>query len=137
MDREAKIHAIESSFAIFIRRYRRKINELQGDTLTGHEFLFLKFLYKHHQGTASKIAKTFEVSPSYATTVIDKLIRSGYVMRRRSESDRRIVRLSVTDQGAALYQKLNAVRKEYVRQIFCELSDEELNQLVQLITRLI
>nr|WP_283163346.1 MarR family transcriptional regulator [Sporolactobacillus mangiferae] len=113
------------------------MNELQGSPLTAHEFSFLSYLYKHHQETSSKIAKKFEVSPSYATTVIDKLIRCGYVARKRSETDRRIVLLTVTSEGAALYQKLNVVRKNYLHKVFQEFDDEELAQLSELIAKLI
>ncbi|MET1249364.1 MarR family transcriptional regulator [Sporolactobacillus sp. STCC-11] len=137
MDREAKIHTIENNLAILIRRFKRTMNDFQGSPLTAHEFSFLYYLNKHHKETASNIAKKFEVSPSYATTVIDKLIRSGYVERKRSETDRRIVFLTVTDEGHSLYQKLNVLRRDYLRKVFQEFDDEELSQLEILIAKLI
>ncbi|BBN97733.1 MarR family winged helix-turn-helix transcriptional regulator [Sporolactobacillus terrae] len=136
-DREAKIHEIENSFAIVIRRFRRTINELQGSELTAHEFSFLSHLYRHDRETSSRIAKKFDVSPSYATTVIDKLIRCGYVMRQRSKTDRRKVRLTVTEKGIALYHQLICIRENYMRQVFSDFDDQELNQLSELIAKLV
>ncbi|MCI1858934.1 MAG: MarR family transcriptional regulator [Sporolactobacillus sp.] len=95
------------------------------------------YLCKHRQETASNIAKKMEISPSYATTVIDKLIRRGYVRRQRSETDRRIVRLTPTDEGRALYQKLYHLRKNYLYQTFQVFTDEELDQLAKLMDKLV
>ncbi|WP_353948611.1 MarR family transcriptional regulator [Sporolactobacillus sp. Y61] len=136
-DRESRIHTIESQFAIFIRRYRRSMNELQSSELTAHEFSFLSHLHRHGQETSSHIAKAFDVSPSYATTVIDKLIRCGYVIRQRSKRDRRKVLLTVTEDGVALYYQLRSVREDYMRKVFHKLNDQELNQLSDLIAKLI
>ncbi|MCO7127267.1 MarR family transcriptional regulator [Sporolactobacillus shoreicorticis] len=122
---------------IFVRRYKRAMNELRDSPLTGHEFSFLSYLYKHHRETASKIAKKFEVSPSYATTVIDKLIRCGYVARKRSETDRRVIRLTVTDEGIILYRQLSDIRRAYLHKVFQEFDDAELEQLSNLIAKLI
>nr|WP_290443497.1 MarR family transcriptional regulator [Sporolactobacillus kofuensis] len=119
-----------------IRRYRRTINDLLGSELTAHEFFFLSCLYKNQPETASAIAKRLEVSPSYATNVVDKLIRKNYVARKRSESDRRIIQLTVTAEGNALYQKLSAVRREYANEMFKEINDEELEQLSMLLGKL-
>ncbi|CAM3045986.1 MarR family winged helix-turn-helix transcriptional regulator [Sporolactobacillus spathodeae] len=134
--REATIEQIEHALAIMIRRFKKSINENHTSNITAHEYVFLSCLFKKQQETASGLAKQFEVTPSYATIVVDKLIRSGYVQRRRSTTDRRIVELTVTDKGVKTYEALSVVRRQVLQQVFGKLNDDELMQMLQLVAKL-
>ncbi|MFT8871485.1 MAG: MarR family transcriptional regulator [Sporolactobacillus sp.] len=135
--RELAMLKIERELAILIRRFRKDINGVHSDKITGHEFMFLKILSKGEFQTASAIAKEFEVSPSYATIVIDKLIRQHLVSRQRSTSDRRIVELTVTSHGNELLSELGRVRREYMYKVFGKINDDELEHLAALLDKLI
>ncbi|MFT8317892.1 MAG: MarR family transcriptional regulator [Sporolactobacillus sp.] len=136
-DRDKLIAKVESNFSLLIRRFRRDINEVHGDVISAQEYLFLSCLSKHEPETASGLAKHFDVSPSYTTIVVDKLIRNGWVDRRRSQTDRRIVELTMTADGTGMVEKIGAVRREFMHQIFDPISDQELSALVQLTSKLI
>lgn len=53
----------------------------------------------------SGLAKAMSVHQSTASNLIEKLETSGLVIRSRSQQDRRVVHLSLTDQGRALLAK--------------------------------
>ena len=51
---------------------------------------------------ASEVADRAWSSPGTLTSVVNTLVRDGFVERRADEADRRIVRLYLTDQGRAV-----------------------------------
>jgi DNA-binding MarR family transcriptional regulator len=51
---------------------------------------------------ASEVADRAWSSPGTQTSVVNTLVRDGFVERRADETDRRVVRLYITDQGRAV-----------------------------------
>jgi DNA-binding MarR family transcriptional regulator len=62
---------------------------------------------------------------STATTVVDRLVNQGLVLRERVEENRRIVRLGLTDAGRDLYRRLNAMQTANCRAMLNALSPDE------------
>ena len=58
---------------------------------------------------SSEVASRGWSSPGTVTSVVDTLVRDGYVERRRDEDDRRVVRLYVTDRGRRKVDEAGAV----------------------------
>lgn len=54
------------------------------------------------EATAGELAKAAELSPASVSTMLDNLERDGIVERTRSESDRRVVVVTLTESGRAL-----------------------------------
>jgi len=52
----------------------------------------------------SNTAKDLKITSGTLTTAIDNLIKKGYVERRRSDSDRRVVMIKLTDKGSRAYK---------------------------------
>jgi len=52
----------------------------------------------------SNTAKDLKITSGTLTTAIDNLIKKGYVERRRSNSDRRVVMIKLTDRGTEAYK---------------------------------
>jgi DNA-binding MarR family transcriptional regulator len=51
---------------------------------------------------ASEVADRAWSSPGTLTSVVNTLVRDGFVERRADDSDRRVVRLYITGQGRAV-----------------------------------
>jgi DNA-binding MarR family transcriptional regulator len=58
---------------------------------------------------SSEVASRGWSTPGTVTTVVDTLVRDGYVERRRDDDDRRVVRLYVTDKGRQKADEAGAV----------------------------
>ena len=54
---------------------------------------------------SSEVAARGWWTPGTVTSVVDTLVRDGYVERRRDERDRRVVRLHLTERGRAKAQQ--------------------------------
>jgi len=52
----------------------------------------------------SNTAKDLKITSGTLTTAIDNLIKKGYVERRRSDTDRRVVKIKLTQKGAEAFK---------------------------------
>lgn len=75
--------------------------------------------------TMSEIASKLDITMGTLTTAIDKLIKKGYVERSRSEVDRRIVNVSLTNKGKLAYRIHEKFHLDMVKEIMNDFSDEE------------
>jgi DNA-binding MarR family transcriptional regulator len=69
------------------------------------------------------------------TRLIDRLEQAGWVRRRRSEEDRRMVFIAITPSGLDLLTALDPLVEELHRSQMAHLSDAELREIVALMTR--
>jgi DNA-binding MarR family transcriptional regulator len=57
--------------------------------------------------TMSETAATLGITTGTLTVAIDRLVRKGYVERKRDASDRRVVRIELTRKGKLAYRMHN------------------------------
>lgn len=62
----------------------------------------LRILMSQDGLKASEVADRVWSSPGTLTSVVNTLVRDGFVQRRADAADRRVVRLYITDQGRAV-----------------------------------
>ena len=67
---------------------------------------------------SSDVAARGGSSPGTLTSVVNTLVREGYVERRSDEGDRRVVRLFVTDEGRKVCQDYIALAGPHWRDAF-------------------
>ena len=102
---------------IFSRVFRngRKLieRELEKIGIKPTELRVLFSLSKDHDTTMNSLATENDVTGPWITGVVDELEKKGYVTKVRSATDRRIIKVSITDygnealaQGIKVYNKL-------------------------------
>ncbi|MGA2802856.1 MAG: MarR family transcriptional regulator [Acidimicrobiales bacterium] len=97
--------------------------------ITGHQLSVLTYL-RGQSVTMRELAKELDVGESAATAVVDRLVRQGLVVRCDDPSDRRVVRLALSDTGESLVTKLHATACKKAAGLLMSLSDDQLAQLV-------
>lgn len=80
--------------------------------------------------TMTEIAQMLNVTLGTLTTGINKLIRKGYVERNRTEEDRRIVLINLTEKGKTAYKRHEEFHKEMVHNSVNDLTENEMEILV-------
>lgn len=65
--------------------------------------------------TMGEIAHDLRITVGTLTTAINKLIKKGYVERKRIEEDRRVVLVSLTDAGKEVYNKHYIFHEEMIK----------------------
>ena len=136
---ELRKNLIEDSlnnFRDIIKLFRHDMNRKFEEFIPNNEFAVLKILDKHNHQMVSQIANLLNVSNSHITSVSEKLINKGMAVRARSETDRRIVYLSITEDGKRMAAAMNALTQQYFQEKFAEFTEGEINMLNQLLRKL-
>ncbi|MDO4188518.1 MAG: MarR family transcriptional regulator [Lachnospiraceae bacterium] len=84
----------------------------------------------------SEIAKSLNVTPGTMTVNIDNLEKKGYVIRTRSESDKRVVFISLTDRGKQAFFHHRDFHKKMIKSAVANLTDDERDALMRCLTKL-
>jgi DNA-binding MarR family transcriptional regulator len=79
------------------------------------------------------LADQLDVVPRSATSMIDALESAGLVDRRPDASDRRSIRLTVTDAGRGLLDRMHALRVAKGEELFGKLTEPEQQELARML----
>lgn len=91
-------------------------------------------MYQEH--TTSEVAKKISITVGTLTVSVNNLVRKGYVKRVRSEKDRRVVKLGLTQKGRLLYRLHNKFHRDMVRETITEMGKEETDVLTRALKNL-
>lgn len=100
--------------------------------ISGSQALILWKLEKNGPQKITTLAEHLCITPGAVTSLADKLIASGYAIRERDTSDRRVVYLDITDKGKELLQLFRADSRQVVEQVFDGVSDEDIGHLIRI-----
>ena len=84
----------------------------------------------------SSIAKLVGVTVGTLTIAMNNLVKKGYVIRTRSEEDRRVVLISLAEKGKKAYERQREFHLEMIKAMREGLSDEQCLILMQAIKNL-
>lgn len=84
----------------------------------------------------SSIAKELSVTVGTLTIAMNSLVKKGYVIRERSQEDRRVVFISLSEKGRKAYDHHALFHKEMIRGILEDLNDDEKKVLIRSLTKL-
>ncbi|MCC5910360.1 MAG: MarR family transcriptional regulator [Clostridiaceae bacterium] len=101
-----------------------------------HQYLLLTFIKRQGTCIATDIAKNLDVTLSAITGLVNKLVDMGLVTRVRSEENRRIVLIGLTDKGTEVIDKVNENKKEFFLKYATVLTEDEINMFFKVINKL-
>lgn len=84
----------------------------------------------------STAAKSLKVTVGTLTIAINNLVKKGYVNRVRSEEDRRVVLISLSEKGICAYRHHEEFHKNMIEATLSGLSEEETKVLVRALSNL-
>ena len=91
----------------------------------------------HHPNSSQReIAKIAHVKPGSLTEVLERLDRSGYIIRSRDSKDRRIIRVNLTQQGKEFRQSLITRRSQFGGMLLSDVNDDERQQFVAVLDKM-
>jgi MarR family transcriptional regulator, organic hydroperoxide resistance regulator len=118
-----------------LRRLRGRENRAHGE-LSDAQYGLLFSLVDHDALPSSELACLADLSPATATGMLDGLATAGLVSRVRSERDRRVVLISLTERGRALVAARHARFAPRFAAALAEFSDDELRTAAAVFDRL-
>ncbi|WP_409299102.1 MarR family winged helix-turn-helix transcriptional regulator [Peribacillus sp. SCS-26] len=102
-----------------------------GDEVTSDQHYMLRYIYKSRECTSTELAEVFEVKKSAITAIINRLWEKGLIERTRDEKDRRVVYLSLTEKGEAMYLEAEERIYRLVESLISRFEQEEIEQFLE------
>lgn len=104
--------------------------------ITFQQFMVMRFIYQKDCPKMTDLADDLKVTMGNVTTMIDRLIKQNYLIRKDDPEDRRIVRVCLTNKGKDLIKKAAEVRKKHMEIVLNKLSKEDRNSLFRIMEKL-
>ena len=94
------------------------------------DYAVLRLFLHRERWTVTELAVMLPIKTSRASRVVAKLVDMGLMRRRRPRSDRRVVFLTLSDEGNTLTRDLYRRIEAYEATLLQGVSDEEMSALV-------
>ncbi|ERJ12147.1 MarR family winged helix-turn-helix transcriptional regulator [Haloplasma contractile] len=105
-----------------------------------HGITWQQFHAVYHIGEdgikSNELAKQLQCNASNMTGLVDRMTENGWVYRERSNTDRRVWMVKLTEDGRDLKDKLFPQHKENINIMMKRLTEEELVTLQKLLGKL-
>lgn len=108
-----------------LRRMRGRETHRAGE-LSHAQYHLLFGLAECGELSASRLAAAADVTPATVTQMLDGLVAMGLVERTRSDRDRRVVTVALTDRGRELLTQKRAAWEQRWRETLVGFSSDEL-----------
>lgn len=96
----------------------------------------LLFIADNPASTARALGQHLGVVPTTTSALVDRLVRQGLLLRERTETNRRVVSLTLSAEGMDAAQQIVEVQSDHCRQMLEALEPEERQQLVAAIAKI-
>ena len=97
---------------------RQAACSLHKSEITFPQVMVMEFLLKNGSIRMTDIAKLMAVTTAAATGIAERMVRKGYLRRDFDASDRRIVKIELTDRGRVLIKDISVQRRKAVIKVF-------------------
>ena len=105
--------------------------------LTNNDMHIIEAVGLGEGSNMSMIARKLGITVGSLTTSMNSLVNKKYVVRERSEADRRIVYIRLTPKGEKAYRHHEEFHKKMVESVVEKLSEEEVKALSKALDRLV
>lgn len=99
--------------------------------LTNNDMHVIEAIGPEEGNNMSSIAKKLNITVGSLTTAMNSLVNKSYVSRSRSEKDRRVVYVKLTEKGIRAYQHHADYHRQMTEAILAKLSEDEIPVLMK------
>ncbi len=108
-----------------------------GDTkLNPADVQALLFIHGNKGCIANDVSSFLGVVPTTTSAIIDRLVRRGFITRSRTEENRRIVQLSLTESGIRTVDAVIAEQNRHCEQMLEKLGPDERPHFVAMMKKI-
>lgn len=117
---------------LVVRSYTPLLNKLG---ITYPQYLVLLVLWEHNAMSVTQITKLLLLDTSTLTPLLKRLEKIGYITRKRSVTDERVVMIELTETGDKLRNEACMIPEQLVAGL--NFTNEELTELYRLLYKYI
>ncbi len=137
-EEQALVQALDDRMIWFMHFMKKQIlaESIDDEAITPPQFGLLYCLCHKEQTTMSSLSQDMHLTHGASTGMVDRLIKLKLVDRMRSEEDRRVVYVSITDRGRELVERMRDRRHSILKNIINSLTEEERKLFIKVNTLL-
>lgn len=110
-----------------------RTNKLEGTGLTGNQYAYILNVCRHPGISQDGLARMVYINKSNAARQLAKLEENGYVERRISANDKRIIEVYPTDKAFEILPRVQEVLRDWNNYLTAEFTPEECELLTRLL----
>jgi DNA-binding MarR family transcriptional regulator len=115
---------------------KRQENALIKGVISLEQFLVMNYLYKKKASTMSDLSRYMSTTLSASTGMINRMVKIKLVTRLKDESDRRVVKIELTEKGRNMMEKIVCQRLRMIRNVFGRLSGDERKSYIDILEKM-
>lgn len=112
-----------------------KVHFWDSHGLTTTQLRVMFVIRQRSEPTTGELAEELHVRPATLSGLADRMERNDFVKRWTDASDRRVVRIGLTDAGAALLDEVSAAAQDYLTSVFERMGPEASIELSEALER--
>lgn len=117
----SQIHQLTGRiFSKKLKDYKIDINHAQGRIIFA--------LWKKDQIPINDLSKETALSKSSLTTMLERLEKSGHIIRKQSETDKRITIVCLTPKSSSLRSDYQKISTDMINSFYKDFTDDEISQ---------
>ena len=105
--------------------------------ITNPQWALLMVLYRCEAETPAELARILGVDGSAVTRLLDRVEAKGFVRRALNDSDRRSLRVELTDEGRELMPRTLEIAREFGERYAGSLTDDERDAFIRIARKVI
>ncbi|AKF07611.1 MarR family winged helix-turn-helix transcriptional regulator [Sandaracinus amylolyticus] len=127
---------VETILYLYTESRRVTKTVARGMGLTGPQVTALKILEAVGEISLSELSERMSARNSTITGIVDRMERDGLVVRERSETDRRVVKIRATERGSQIARGVPVTAMELFGSALRSLSASDRAELRRILARL-
>lgn len=115
---------------------RMQSDDLARGKLSVPQFLVLDLLYLEGRLKMTRLAREIRVSLPAMSGLVDRLFKMGLVSRLFDESDRRIIKIGLTQKAKNIINNIHEQRENSIMRIFEKLEESEREEYLRILKKI-
>ncbi len=115
-----------------VRHYKPFLDELD---MTYTQYIAMMVLWEHKEVTVKELGQYLYLDSGTLTPLLKTMEKKGWVERKRSKEDERVLNVTITEQGDALREKAVCVPEQMAACV--KLEPEEAAELYRILNKIL
>lgn len=125
-----------SLLGLIKHEYFKPAEQITRNRLSPAQFHAINILCHKVSLPMSELAAELKISKQQLTPLVARLIEYNLVVRKPDESDRRIIRIEITEEGRNIFKALFVeIRRNFTEKL-SSVPEDELDELAHMLTRM-
>jgi len=100
------------------------------------DIYIIKEIGKKNKNSIYNIVKETDIDRRIVTTIVGKLASNGYLVKERSEKDKRVQRVKLTDLGNEIYERAIEAQREIMDFVLNDITLNEEKAVLKFLSKL-